>query len=70
MRYIFNLNEEVEVISDGSGGYFVGVIGIIEDVTVGHDGNTIYGIRLTKGTDIVDIKTVNNLLYFLASELQ
>lgn len=63
-KLIFDLNDNVKVIYDkfdGEESWFIGMEGVIEDVTVNEYNETVYGL-----------KTENNeeLLYFLAIELE
>lgn len=68
MRHIFDLNEEVTVYGDIAE-YFTGAKGIIRDVTV-VGGNTLYGVEITEGPEFDKTYSTDNLLYFLAMELQ
>ena len=73
MGYIFNLNEKVEIMNvpTGHNENLVGVKGIIRDVAVDSNGNTVYGLKLIEGTENYDIKWMEDfLLYFLAKELE
>lgn len=73
MKYIFDLNNEVEVIADNFGkGEFVGMKGIIRDVAVHPEtNNTIYGLEMIEGNDFIGVDDVSvELLYFIAIELQ
>lgn len=76
MKYIFNVGDIVEVVDDVNNEHkqMVGIIGIIQDVIVGSDNNTLYGIEITQGNLNIDkevmIEMNDFLLYFLARELE
>ena len=73
MKYIFDLNDEVEVVADNFGkGEFIGMKGVIRDVAVHPEtNNTIYGLEMIEGNDFVGVDDVNvELIYFIATELQ
>ena len=59
-KIIFDLNDEVKVVYDkldGEESLFIGLKGVIEEVEVNSDNETVYGIKI-EGND--------DLLYFLA----
>lgn len=63
-KIIFDLNDEVKVVYDkldGEESLFIGLKGVIEEVEINPDNETVYGIK-TEGND--------DLLYFLAIELE
>lgn len=76
MKYIFNVGDIVEVVDDVNNEHkqMVGIIGIVQDVIVGSDNNTLYGIEITQGNLNIDkevmIEMNDFLLYFLARELE
>jgi len=73
MGYMFNLEDNVKVIDDVKehNENFIGVKGVIRDVTVDSNNNTVYGIMLTEGNEIIDKDMLQDfLLYFLARELE
>lgn len=57
MGYIFNVGDVVEVMADD---IFDGLHGVVTDVIVGGDSNTMYGVNLYE----------SRLIYFLAKELK
>ena len=57
MGYIFNVGDLVEVMANDS---FDGLQGVVTDVIVGGDSNTMYGVNLYE----------SRLIYFLAKELK
>ena len=57
MGYIFNVGDVVEVMANDS---FDGLQGVVMDVIVGGDSNTMYGVNLYE----------SRLIYFLAKELK
>lgn len=73
---IFNLNDVVEVVYDsyeiGGGCGYVGVKGIIKDVKVNPENNTVYGLKITEGNEIIDdVEDASNFIfYFLGVELE
>lgn len=73
MAYMFNLEDNVKVIDvvKEHNENFVGVKGIVKDVTVDSNNNTVYGIMLTEGNEIIDKDLLQDfLIYFLARELE
>jgi hypothetical protein len=73
MGYMFNLEDNVKVIDvvKEHNENFIGVKGVIRDVTVDSNNNTVYGIMLTEGNEIIDKDMLQDfLLYFLARELE
>lgn len=58
MGYIFNVGDVVEVIDIDE--VFRGMKGVVKDVIVGGDSNTMYGVDLYE----------DRLVYFLAKELK
>ena len=73
MGYMFNLEDNVKVIDvvKEHNENFIGVKGVVKDVTVDSNDNTVYGIMLTEGNEIIDKDILQDfLLYFLARELE
>ena len=73
MAYMFNLEDNVKVIDvvKDHNENFVGVKGIVRDVTIDSNNNTVYGIMLTEGNEIIDKDILQDfLIYFLARELE
>ena len=73
MGYMFNLEDNVKVIDvvKEHNENFIGVKGVVKDVTVDSNDNTVYGIMLTEGNEIIDKDMLQDfLLYFLARELE
>ena len=76
MEYIFNVGDVVEVIDDvnNENKQMVGITGIVRDVIVGSDSNTLYGIEIVEGNKNIDKEEMcelnDFLLYFLARELE
>ena len=73
MGYMFNLEDNVKVIDvvKEHNENFIGVKGVVKDVTVDSNNNTVYGIMLTEGNEIIDKDMLQDfLLYFLARELE
>ena len=61
MGYIFDLGDVVEVIREQEGGeHRLGMKGVIKDVLVDFNGNTIYGVDLYEA----------RLLYYMAIEIK
>ena len=70
---MFNLEDNVKVIDvvKEHNENFIGVKGVVKDVTVDSNDNTVYGIMLTEGNEIIDKDILQDfLLYFLARELE
>ena len=57
MGYMFNVGDVVEVMANDD---FNGLQGVVTDVIVGGDNNTMYGVNLYE----------SRLIYFLARELK
>ena len=73
MAYMFNLEDNVKVIDvvKDHNENFVGVKGIVRDVAIDSNNNTVYGIMLTEGNEIIDKDMLQDfLIYFLARELE
>ena len=68
MRHIFDMDEEVTICNDIAE-YFTGAKGIIRHITVVGE-NTLYGIEITEGPDNNIFYESEDLLYFLATEIQ
>lgn len=61
MGHIFDLGDVVEVIREQEGGeHRLGMKGVIKDVLVDFNGNTIYGVDLYEA----------RLLYYMAIEIK
>jgi hypothetical protein len=63
-KLMFDLNDNVKVIYDkfdSEESWFIGMEGVIEDVTVNEYNETVYGLKTENNED---------LLYFLAIELE
>ena len=61
MGYIFDLGDVVEVVREQEGGeHRLGMKGVIKDVLVDFNGNTIYGVDLYEA----------RLLYYMAIEIK
>lgn len=61
MGHIFDLGDVVEVIKEQEGGeHRLGMKGVIKDVLVDFNGNTIYGVDLYEA----------RLLYYMAIEIK
>lgn len=68
--YMFNVGDNVKIIQDIQGDWFTGSEGIIEDVAVNKDNNTIYGIRIKKQGNNLLYEIEDVVYYFLAKELE
>ena len=61
MGYIFDLGDVVEVVREQEGGeHRLGMKGVIKDVLVDFNGNTIYGVDLYEA----------RFLYYMAIEIK
>ena len=67
---MFNIGDNIKIIQDEQGDWFTGSEGIIEDVAVNKDGNTIYGVRIKKQGNNLLYEIDNVIYYFLAKELE
>ena len=67
---MFNIGDNIKIIKDEQGDWFTGSEGIIEDVAVNKDGNTIYGVRIKKQGNNLLYEIDNVIYYFLAEELE
>ena len=67
---MFNIGDNIKIIKDEQGDWFTGSEGIIEDVAVNKDGNTIYGVRIKKQGNNLLYEIDNVIYYFLAKELE
>ncbi len=61
MNYIFSIGDIVEVIQEQEGGeHRLGMKGVVKDVLVDFNGNTLYGVDLYEA----------RFLYYMAKELK
>ncbi len=68
--HIFEVGQNVKIVNDVQGDWFTGSEGVVEDISRNKDGETIYGLRITKqGNNLLyEIKDV--VYYFYAHELK
>ena len=67
---MFNIGDNIKIIKDEQGDWFTGSEGIIEDIAVNKDANTIYGVRINKQGNNLLYEIDNVIYYFLAKELE
>lgn len=78
MKHIYDIGDVVKVVKDlYSYDFYKGVKGIVKDVSVDHNNNTIYGLEIIEGFNYIGEELYINtliekeiLLYFLAIELE
>lgn len=68
--FMFNVGDNVKIVQDIQGDWFTGSEGVIEDVAVNEDNNTIYGIRVKKQGSNLLYEIDDVVYYFLAKELE
>ena len=67
---MFEVGQNVKIVNDVQGDWFTGSEGVVADISYNKDGETVYGLRITKQGSNLLYEIEDMVYYFYVNELE
>ena len=68
--HMFEVGQNVKIVNDVQGDWFTGSEGVVADISYNKDGETVYGLRITKQGSNLLYEIEDMVYYFYVNELE